>query len=303
MNKETALDEFVKYLELERQYSKETIDSYKSDILHFFAFLDEEGTSYTKVDIPDIRLFTAMEIAEGRSKRTCRRRICALKHFYKFLVKRGEITDNPFIFAISPKMDKRYPRTLHKEQVEQLLKDNLNRSDDLMMRDQAILETLYYAGIRASELININVQDVDLRSRFIRIIGKGNKERIVPISNECANHLSSYIKSMRPILLQKSETFPNALFLNFKGDKLTREGLDYILKQIEEKTGAPFHLHAHLFRHSFATHLLEAGADLRVIQSLLGHASINATQVYTHVTTEAMKIEYASAHPRAKKNK
>lgn len=299
MNKPLA--EYLEYLEIDKNYSKETIKSYQSDIEHFFEFLTEEDAKFDEVDLPTIRLFLANEFALGISKRTSKRRICALKQFYKFLLKRGRVEDNPFLFAVSPKGDIKFPKALYKDQIEQLLLDNKSRNDELKDRDQAIIETLYYSGVRASELINITLQDVDLRNRTIRIIGKGNKERIVPISEKCASTISTYIKGTRGILLSRDTGLYNNLFLNAKGKPLTREGLDFILKNIEEKTSCQFHLHAHIFRHSFATHLLEAGADLRVIQTLLGHASINATQVYTHVTTEAMKKEYLSAHPRARK--
>ena len=175
-----------------------------------------------------------------------------------------------------------------------------------MERDQAILELLYASGFRGSELVNINVSDVDFRGRIIKVIGKGSKERIVPFSIECQKALNTYYKDLRPKLLLKStsEEIPTKLFLNSKGEKLTLRGLEYILHQIENKTGIFLGLHPHMLRHTFATGLLERGADLRVIQTMLGHASISTTQIYTHVTTEAMKKEYNEAHPRAKiKNK
>ena len=169
------------------------------------------------------------------------------------------------------------------------------------MRDQAILEVLYFCGIRAAELVNIDVQSVNLPKRFIRVFGKGSKERLVPFSVECKTILEKYMKEDRPKLLEKSQMPTPALFMNNKGQRLTTRGLEYILDKIEEKTGLFVGLHPHILRHSFATHLLENGADLRVIQELLGHESINATQVYTHVTEEAMKDAYFNAFPRAHK--
>ena len=173
----------------------------------------------------------------------------------------------------------------------------------LKSRDQAILYLLYYSGIRAEELVNLNVQSVSLKERVVRVIGKGDKERIIPFSSDCQKILKKYIEVDRLTLLKikKGKELPSSLFLNAKGQKLTTRGLEYILDAIEEKTGLYVGLHPHILRHSFATHLLENGADLRVIQELLGHESINATQVYTHVTEEAMKEAYLTAHPRVRK--
>ena len=207
------------------------------------------------------------------------------------------------MFISAPKTDKKYPHALYKEQVREILDENAKRTDDLMIRDQAILSTLYFTGMRAAELVNLTIQSISLNQRIIRVIGKGDKERLVPISEECKKDLERYINFTRKELLSKAMVATNALFLNSKGEKLTTRGLEYILDSIEEKTGTFVGLHPHILRHSFATHLLENGADLRVIQELLGHASINATQVYTHVTEREMQTEYLASHPRARKNK
>ena len=177
----------------------------------------------------------------------------------------------------------------------------MERQDNLKNRDQAILYLLYYSGLRAQELVGLDVQSVSLKERSVRVLGKGNKERIIPFTNECQQVIKHYIDNERKTLLLKSKDLTPALFLNAQGERLTTRGLEYILDAIEEKTGLYVGLHPHILRHSFATHLLENGADLRVIQELLGHESINATQVYTHVTEEAMKETYLNAFPRAKK--
>ncbi len=300
MNKPTA--DFLKYLEHERNYSPMTIDAYKRDIGRFFDFLLQEDIDMEDVDAIVIRNYLTQELARGVSKRSCKRRLCSLRRFYKYLHSRLIIKDDPFVFVQSPKMEKRYPRVLYKEQVQEILKQNKLRTDELMPRDQAILSILYYSGIRASELVNLTMQDVSLKSRLIRIeSGKGNKERIVPISNECRDDIDLYLKVCRPMLLAKTKDQPVSLILNNSGSKLTVRGLEYILDSIEQKTGVFVNLHPHILRHSFATHLLEAGADLRVIQELLGHESINATQVYTHVTEKAMQEAYSEFHPRAHK--
>ncbi len=293
--------EFLDHLLNVRNYSKKTVSSYQEDIDKFCAYLFKEDVLLEKVDTMIIRNFLTEEMARGVSKRSCKRRLSSLRHFYKYMVNVGYLDDNPFIFISAPKVPTKYPHALYKDQIEQIFKRNAERQDSLKSRDQAILSLLYYSGIRAEELVNLNVQDVQLRDRVVRVLGKGNKERIVPFAPDCQKAIKYYIEHERMELLKKSKDHPASLFLNAKGKKLTTRGLEYILDAIEEKTGVFVGLHPHILRHSFATHLLENGADLRVIQELLGHESINATQVYTHVTEEAMKETYMSAHPRAKK--
>ena len=301
MNKPT--NEFLTHLKNERNYSEQTIKSYGEDIDKFFDFLLEEDVLMDQVDNIVIRNFLTKELNSGVSKRSCKRRLSALRHFYTFLVKQNYVEDNPFLFVDAPKTEIKYPHALYKEQVREILVENAKRTDDLMIRDQAILSTLYFTGMRAAELVGLTIQSVSLNQRMVRIIGKGNKERIVPFSEECKKDLERYINFTRKELLAKAIVSTNALFLNSRGEKLTTRGLEYILDSIEEKTGTFVGLHPHILRHSFATHLLENGADLRVIQELLGHESLNTTQVYTHVTEKEMQEEYLSSHPRARKNK
>lgn len=298
MNK--PLREYLDHLLYERNYSKKTIDSYSRDIDKFIHFLDKEEIKMDDVDLNIIRNFLSEELSDGISKRSNKRRLCALRGFYAFMVRKKYVSVNPFLFINSPKIDKKYPSVLYIEQIETLFKENRKREDYFAIRDEAIIELLYYTGIRASELVSLDIQDINLNNRNLRVIGKGNKERIVPFSEECKNTLSNYIRNDRKKFLNKNVLNSPSLFLNDKGQRLTTRGLEYILKEIEEKSGVFLSLHPHIFRHSFATHLLEGGADLRIIQELLGHESINATQVYTHVTLEKMKDNYFHAHPRAK---
>ena len=293
--------EFLDHLLVERKYSPKTVDSYREDIDLFCEFIFKEGILLEDVDIIAIRNFLTDELNRGVSKRSCKRRLCSLKHFYKFMVNVGYIKDNPFIFVQAPKTETKYPHALYKEQIQEMFKRNAERTDNLKNRDQAILYLLYYSGMRAQELVGLDVQSISLKDRLVRVLGKGNKERIIPFTEECKNVIKQYIDGERKELLKKSKDISPALFLNAQGERLTTRGLEYILDSIEEKTGLFVGLHPHILRHSFATHLLENGADLRVIQELLGHESINATQVYTHVTEEAMKETYLSAFPRAKK--
>ena len=323
MNKPTH--DFLEYLSNELNYSPKTVDSYKFDIEKFFSFLNNEGVLMDDVDPIVIRNFLTEELNAGVSKRSCKRRLSSLNHFYKYLVSRGMVKENPFILVSSPKMEKKFPHALYRDQVQDIFKANSERTDEMAIRDQAMLSLLYFCGLRASELVSLKLQDVDLRNRVVRVMGKGSKERLVPFTPECRDAVRKYIDEVRPALAEKYQAKAeiaeglsrlenidqkkafkikndaNHLFFNEKGGVLTTRGLEYILDKIEEKSGTFVGLHPHILRHSFATHLLENGADLRVIQELLGHESLNTTQVYTHVSTEAMKQAYIDSFPRAKK--
>ena len=293
--------EFLNYLVTERNYSSKTAKSYQEDIDLFCDYIFKEGTLMEDVDVITVRNFLTEELARGVSKRSCKRRLCSLRHFYKYMVRVGYIKDNPFLLMKAPKTETRYPHGLYKEQIQELFKRNGERTDTLKNRDQAILYLLYYSGMRAFELVGLDVQSVSVKERVVRVLGKGNKERVIPFTTDCQKVVKAYIDNERKELLKKAKDPTPALFLNAQGERLTTRGLEYILDSIQEKTGLFVGLHPHILRHSFATHLLENGADLRVIQELLGHESINATQVYTHVTEEAMKETYQNVFPRAKK--
>ena len=303
MNKPT--NEFLTHLKIDRNYSEKTIKSYGEDIDKFFDFLMKEDIMMDDVDQIVIRNFLTEELNSGVGKRSCKRRLSSLRHFYKFLVHKGYVENNPFLYIAAPKTEIKYPHALYKEQVREILTENAKRSDDLMIRDQAILSLLYFTGMRASELVSLDTQSVNLNQRMVFVHGKGNKDRYIPFTEECKKDLNRYLTICRPELFAKAPEgkASSALFLNNNGQRLTTRGLEYIHDSSEIKTGLFVGLHPHILRHSFATHLLENGADLRVIQELLGHESINATQVYTHVTEEAMAKEYAAAFPRARKNK
>ena len=304
MNKATS--DFEYYLKVEKNYSPQTVKAYIRDVESFLSFIFKEDTNMEEVDQIVIRNYLTQELNRGVSKRSLKRNLCSLNHFYKFLVKRKFVTDNPFLFVSSPKLEKKFPKTLYVDQIQEIIDCNKKRDDELAIRDQAILSTLYCTGLRASELVSLETQSVSLSQRLIRVRkGKGNKERIVPITQECRKDIENYMKNLRDVLRSRSnsteEDKRSYLFLNRNGQKLTVRGLEYILDEIEQKTGTFVGLHPHILRHSFATHLLENGADLRVIQELLGHESLNTTQIYTHVTEEAMVKTYSDSHPRAHK--
>ena len=299
------IEEFKNYLKYSLNYSDMTISSYERDIESFYMFIFSEGVDIDDVDAPIIRNYLSTQLEKGISKRTLCRRLSCYRHYYSFLLDKGYVHDNPFVFIHAPKKEIRYPRALYIEQIETLFARNMEREDHLKLRDQVILELLYATGVRASEFINIKMHDIDFRNRTIRIIGKGNKERIVPFSRTALKTMLQYKEECRPLLLAKNKMEYNIDYfvLNDQGKKLTTRGLEYILKNIEKLTGCNYDLHPHLFRHSFATHILEGGSDLRVIQELLGHESLDTTSIYTHVTEEAMKSQFIASHPRAKKPK
>ena len=230
-----ALEIFLEHLEYELRYSPKTIDSYKRDIEKFLKYINSEGILMDDIDQRIINNFLTKEIVSGISKRSCKRRLSALKKFYHYMQVTGNFRDNPFDFIEFPKTDKTLPRVLYEDQVFQIIDDNKKRTDFLADRDQAILELLYYTGLRASELVSLTVQTVNIRGQYVRVIGKGNKERIVPFLDECVDALSHYVKHTRPLLASKA-TMPTAsFFLNSKGQGLTTRGLEYILDQIDLK--------------------------------------------------------------------
>ena len=290
----TEITEFLEHLKLDLNYSDKTIKSYEQDVVSFSTYLGSVGQGFKDANPQLIRVYLSRQMEEGKSKVTCCRRLAALRHFYSFLVKKSYIKENPFLFVGSPKKEIRYPEALYLEQVEQLFEKNKERKDELKYRDQAIIELLYASGLRVSELVNVKINTIDMKNRTIRVMGKGRKERIVMFSKSCQSTLLEYIDH------RNSDS--NYLFVNSKGDQLTTRGVEYILNEIQKKCNIQLGLHPHMLRHTFATHLLEGGADLRVIQELIGHESINTTQIYTHITEEAMKHQFNMSHPRAKKH-
>lgn len=289
------IDRFLDHLRLDLNYSLKTIISYEQDIKSFADYLSTIGETFKSANPQIIRTYLSTQMEDGKTKVTCCRRIAGLRHFYSFLVKQNEVKINPFLLVGAPKKEIRYPEALYLEQIEELFLKNRERKDDLRYRDQAIIELLYASGVRVSELVNIKLNSIDLKNRTIRVLGKGRKERIVMFSRSCQKTIQDHLT------FSKIQNSTNYLFTNAQGNQLTARGVEYILKEIQNKCNMQLGLHPHMLRHTFATHLLEGGADLRVIQELLGHESINTTQIYTHITEEAMIHQFKMAHPRAKK--
>ncbi len=299
----SEIKDFLDHLQFDHGYSLKTVESYGRDIEQFYKLIFEQGVDITDVDAGIIRNYLSQLMMNGLSKRSCQRKVAALRHYYSYLLNKNIVEDNPFLYIDPLKQEKRLPSVLYLEQIEEVFKRNRERTDALMWRDQAIIELLYATGVRASEFVNIRIRDVDLKQRTIRIMGKGRKERMVVFSQSSKETLEHYLDDVRPGIAGKNHLeFNNEyLFLNASGEKLTVRGLQYILEDIEKKIGTNYGLHPHIFRHSFATHLLEGGADLRVIQELLGHESLNTTQIYTHVSEEQILDQFHAHHPRAHK--
>jgi integrase/recombinase XerC len=303
MNK--AEQEYLNYLSYERGYSPRTLDAYQRDIDKFFLFLNDVSLTFADVNKQTVRTYLQKEISRGVSARSCQRRMSALRGFYSYCAKYHYVSVNPFALVHAPKKAIRYPKALSLEEVEKLFDANSKRTDPLKIRDQAILELLYASGMRASELTALTYRQIDFRSRMIRVFGKRRKERLVPFSETAKVAMDYYFKNQRSDLLAKrKDPVPvDAFFVSARGRKLNDRALEYILKEVQDKTGIYYGLHPHELRHTFATHLLEGGADLRLIQELLGHASLNTTQIYTHVSQKAMKEQYKAYFPRQKKEK
>lgn len=303
MNQTTA--DFLTYLLYTRKFSPLTVKAYEQDLGIYFHYLHAETILFDQVDLHTARAFLATQVNQGLHPLTLKRRVATLKHFYQYLIDEHLITINPFALLRTPKAGKSLPTPVNDQVVQTLLKQPVEDASILWMRDLALVELLYGSGLRASEVVSLTMQDMNLQQRMLRILGKGNKQRMVPITKPCQQSITLYLRDVRPVLIANLDAskVTNHVFLNHLGQRLTVRGLQFILKQRMRKSGQLEGLHPHQLRHTFATQMLDQGADLRTIQALLGHATINTTQIYTHVSKEALQKEYRAAHPRALKKK
>ncbi len=295
---EKLIDVFINSISLEKGYAENTCLAYKSDLYEFLFFVKKkEGEKYLypqKIDTLIIRQYLAWLYGKGNKKITMGRKLSSIKSFFRFLVQRGITKKNPGKGILTPKKEKQIPCCLTVDEAFNLL-DSVYAKNLLGLRNRAMFETLYSTGIRVSELISLDLDNIDFEERLIKVHGKGKKERIVPIGQKALNAISAYIKALG----MKDGNTDRALFLNKNGKRITTRSVRRILKQIAEKTGIPVNVSPHALRHSFATHLLDSGADLRAVQELLGHESLSTTQKYTHLSMDKLMEVYDKAHPRS----
>lgn len=289
---------FLEYLQMERNYSKYTIEHYQHDISDFFTFMAEQAINEVeKVQYHDARLYLTRLYDKNLARKTVAKKISALRSFYKFLLREQYVESNPFTLLTTPKIEKRLPQFFYENEIT-LLFNSCETETALGQRNKALLELLYGTGIRVSECCQILLKDLDFYLSTVLVHGKGNKERYVPFGSQACHALDLYINDGRKKLLAGNQSV-EALFVNNRGGPLTTRGTRKVLNRMIEKSALDSSIHPHKLRHSFATHLLNNGADLRSVQELLGHAFLSSTQVYTHVTNEHLKKSYMAHHPRA----
>lgn len=292
-----VLNKFVIYLKDERNYSDYTITNYSIDIEEFYIFLKKENiTRLQDVDYKILRKYLNYMTENKYSNKTISRKLSSLRTFFKYLVKKEMINDNPMILISNPKEEKKLPKYLNYGEIEKIL-EIPNKETTLGLRNACILEILYSTGIRVSELVNLKISDIDFYNKKIRVLGKGNKERIVLFGNRCEHLLERYIKESRVVLNKKKIEY---LFLNNLGQNISVRSIENIIDKIEKEACLKFSISPHVFRHTFATHLLDNGADLNSVKELLGHENLNTTAIYTHVSNERLRKVYLECHPRAR---
>lgn len=298
------IDDFFEYIELERNLSPRTLTAYRGDLQRFTAFLTDylnlETLRPGDVEPLAVRAFLASMSREGLSRRTQGRTLSAVRSLFRFACLRGHLEANPAAGVRTPKVEKTLPRHLRPGEVEDLVEAPAS-DDALSQRDRALMELLYATGLRVGELVALDWTDLDLDARVLRVVGKGGKERMVPFGRAAADALGIWREAWDPVRLQ-DETWSNEepVFLNFRGGRLTARSVCRVLDRHAAGAGLSQSVHPHMLRHTFATHLLEEGADLRAIQELLGHSSLSTTQRYTHVDIDRLLRTYREAHPRAK---
>jgi integrase/recombinase XerC len=289
---------YINYLEAERNASRYTVRNYTHDLLDFFSYLkDSEVTSLSEVDKQILRGYLSRLVQDGFAKVSISRKLSAIRSFYRYLLREKLVATSPVAQTSSPKLDKRLPDFLTPVETVRLLEAS-DLATPQGLRDRALMELLYASGLRVSELVSLDLGQVNLNTGEIRVWGKGAKERVVLMGKPAALALNAYLSQGRPRLLGKKKN--NALLINRDGGRLTGRSIQRILTKYARVAGIKKRVHPHMLRHTFATHLLDGGADLRVVQELLGHSDLSSTQIYTHVTKSQAKKVYLSAHPLAR---
>lgn len=297
---EEQLEQFIFYLKVERNASPHTISNYRADIEAFQLFARQQcadDVPFSTITPIFIRGYLSELKNRNYARRTIARRIAALRSFFRHMCREDIITENPFSLVHTPKLEKKLPVFLDTVEIDNLLQ--LPDTTLLGRRDAAVLELLYASGLRVSELVNLHVPDFDYDNRLILVYGKGSKERIVPMGKTAAQAIRDYLTFTRPALMSKTKEIHKFIFVNSKGGPITDRSIRRILDKYVCQMASDKNISPHTIRHTFATHLLNNGADLRTVQELLGHVNLSTTQLYTHVTKERLKTVYKNAHPRA----
>ncbi len=297
-------NEFIEYLLYEKHNSSLTIKAYKNDIMEFSKFVSREKgkCSIDNIDKKDAYYFVSSLLSKNNKRRTIARKVSSLRNFYKFLMKNEFVSVNPFKEIETQKYEKALPNFLPIEQIRELINVEISTKASINQRNQAIIHLLYSSGLRVSELVNLKISDIDDSQKTLFIKGKGNKERLSLINDFSFDFVKRYINQGREELTQKNIQRNENVIVNNKGNAITSRGIEIIVKKMGYRMKQPKDIYPHMLRHSFATHLMDNGMDIRSVQVLLGHESLSATQVYTHVTSKQLKKVYDNTHPRAKKH-
>ena len=296
-NLQSQLEQFIRYVQIEKNFSTHTVREYESDLRDFFAFLHTEGIqNITEVEYIHARLYVTKLYDEQKARTSISRKISSIRSFFRFLNREQNIDDAPFRSLYHPKKEERLPSFFYEEELQQLFEKN-EGNEPMQLRNMALLEILYATGMRVSECVSLELTDIDFHYSIVRVMGKGRKERIIPFGQFAHDALTRYIEQVRPTLMKK--THHQKVFVNMRGGELTARGVRYILSEMIDNASMHTKIYPHMLRHTFATHLLNNGADMRTVQELLGHANLSSTQIYTHVTKEALRKTYMNSHPRA----
>ncbi len=299
-NEHLVLRQYRSFLMLEKSFSDNTYQAYVRDVQKLLQFLEDEKISYLTVTLVDLQHFLFQLAQIGINERSQARIISGIKSFYAFLVLENRLQDDPTSLLESPKLPKKIPQILSIEEIDALIQA-IDYSVPEGIRNRAIIETLYSCGLRVSELVELKLSDIFWQEEFIKVVGKGNKERLIPISRTALKEIKNYLTERINLPIKKGSE--DIVFLNRRGNKLTRQMIFIIINKLADEIGLDKQIGPHTFRHSFATHLLEGGANLRVIQEMLGHESILTTEIYTHVDVHFLRETIMSYHPRNKKIK
>ncbi len=295
---EKEINNFIEYLKYQRNYSDFTCNNYKKDLNEYNSFILSNKINYKNMDYNESKEYVIYLNKKNDAKSTISRKLSSLRTFYKYLVLNNKVESNPFLLVSSPKKEKRIPKFINYNNMEEILNvPNIKTKEG--QRERVILEVLYASGVRVSELVNIKLKDIDFSNKNILIFGKGSKERLVSFGDYALEYINLYLKEGRNLLLDGVKS--DYLIVGKKSEKLTTRRVEQIIDDIIKRTSIKLNITPHMFRHTFATHLLDNGCDLLVVQELLGHASLSSTEIYTHVSNEHLREVYLKCHPRNKR--